>query len=823
MTRHRFLARTAAAALVVLSAACGDNSGLTDVGDKTPPTVKLTQLSSADSILAFNVKATDGLGILNFHVDVSGGVNAGFDTTYHTAVTSIDRSFAISVPKSVPPGTSVMVVARVIDGNGNSARPDTLALAAGNLPPARVVITSPAPGTPVIVGKSIVLAISGSTRAKVRTVGFAAAGVLIKRDSMLFASPLKDSVAQSFTLKIDAGTKAGKLVVTPFVADSLGQAGVGTALVLDVVTSSSALPTARLGLSASKRIETTDTVHVDATASAVTRIGYRIFRVDNGQLVDSASLRLSGENTSTFATFRLSLPISSFPTRVRVEGFVQDSANHVATATDTVSVVAGSTRPLPNGGVIADALYHPRTDALYLTNIERNVVEVFSLRDSSFRRQGPIIVGSRPWGITPWPRDRAGTMSDTLIVANSGGTSLSYVNVNSNIETKRYYLPNIIVYTVTTVLSSTTGAPIQQLTVHDFSDRPQYLAATCNTAFGDPINTAIDSTTNFPGQPGRPCQNVVLVYSTTPTGGQSIPFAQRGTVRWENLTLKTSHFFFEQAQFQAQGRSDTLLIERFPSNGEGARATLVPYRLIQTQQVPKSATDPTLVLDSAILSTVVNIDKLAFRDTTFVRNSGSFRRAIIAEGGKVAGSRALTFDVSQGYQVDTVNTKYRTNVGFNSHIRDAGVSRPGDVGDFIANTFANVYGAGINFDGSLSAIRADSTYIINPTLRLLGLLQTSGGNAGFDFHPNNFGDGTPGTAPNQLTTRLAFAASSEPVIEVYDTYCYRRIAVIPVRDPIIGPIKSSFRTATGEIQLVGATAKGVVIMTLPNNFQSSCF
>lgn len=820
MNRHRLLARVAAAALVATSAACGDQTGVGDLGDKTAPAVKLTQLTGPDSILAFNVKATDGLGLRNVHVDVSGGLSVAFDTTYHSAVTTFDRSFAIAVPRNVAPGTRVMVIARAVDGNGNNARPDTLTLAAGNLQTARVMITSPAPGTPVVIGKSIVLAISGATGAKVRVLGYATAGVLIKRDSTLLASPLRDSTAQSFTLKVDPPTKAGKLVITPFMTDSLGQIGNGTALVLDVMTSSSALPTARLGLNASKRMETTDTVHVDATAAAVTRVGYRIFRLDNGILVDSASIRLSGENTSTFATFKLHLPISSFPTSVRVEAFVEDSASHTATAYDTVSVVAGSTKPLPNGGTIADALYHPRTDALYLTNIERNVVEVFSLRDSSFRRQGPIIVGSRPWGIAPWPRDRAGTMSDTLIVANSGGTSLSYVNVNSNIETRRYYLPNIIVYTVTTVLSATTGAPIQQLTRHDFSDRPQYLAATCNTAYGDPINTAVDSTTNYPGLPGNPCQNVVLVYSTTPTGGQSTPFAQRGTVRWENLTLKTSHFFFEQAQFQAQGRSDTLLIERYPSNGEGAAATLVPYRQIQTQLVPKG---DSMVLDSAVLTTVVNIDKLAFRDTTFVRNSGSFRRAIIAEGGKVAGSRAMTFDVSQGYKVDTVNTKNRSNVAFNSHIRDAGISRPGDVSSFIANTFANVYGAGINFDGSLSAIRADSTYIINTTLRLLGLLQTSGGNAGFDFHPNNFGDGTPGSAPDLPRNRLAFAASSEPVIEVYDTYCYRRVALIPVRDPIIGPIKSSYRASTGEIQLVGATAKGVVIVSLANNFQSSCF
>ena len=72
---------------------------------------------------------------------------------------------------------------------------------------------------------------------------------------------------------------------------------------------------------------------------------------------------------------------------------------------DSVQVVAGYTNPLPGGGQIADAIYVPRTDRLYLTNIERNWLEVFNLADSTFR--APVSVGSRPWGLAAWPRDRA--------------------------------------------------------------------------------------------------------------------------------------------------------------------------------------------------------------------------------------------------------------------------------------------------------------------------------------------------------------------------------------------------------------------------------
>ena len=438
---------------------------------------------------------------------------------------------------------------------------------------------------------------------------------------------------------------------------------------------------------------------------------------------------------------------------------------------------------------MADALYHTGKDRLYLTNIALNRVEVFNLADSSFK--APIQVGSRPWGITAWPRDRTGTMGDTLLVANSGGTDISYVNLNvgaSGSEMSRYALPNIIAFSVTSVTSSTApnGPPIQQRTKYDFSDRPQYLGATC-------INS------------GPGCTEVVLAYTTTPTPGQSAPFANRnGTVRWENLTLGTSHFFFEQSIGQSAGRGDTLEVIRYDAN-TGAATTLVPYR-------QKIGVAP----DTGFYSVVIQIDRLAFRDTTFVRNSGNFQRAVIGEGGSVLGSRAMTFDATRGFETN-VFTPGGALFPLPIPVVDLGVSQPQDVGDWTANSFAQVKGVGINFDGTLAGIRGDSTYIINPALRLQGVLGTTASNAGLDFHPLNTG---PNSFP--LNTRLAFAASAEPLIEIFDTHCYQRVGTIPIRDPIIGPLTAAYRISTGQLVLVGATARGVVIAELPNTFTTSC-
>lgn len=152
----------------------------------------------------------------------------------------------------------------------------------------------------------------------------------------------------------------------------------------------------------------------------------------------------------------------------------------------------------------------------------------------------------------------------------------------------------------------------------------------------------------------------------------------------------------------------------------------------------------------------------------------------------------------------------------NPPVIDRGVSRAGDVSDFSVNPFMRVYGVAINFDGELAAIRGDSTDLVDGTLRQQGMLRSAGGsNVGFDFHPENRGwNSTP------LSTRLAFAASTDAQIDIFDTYCYQLVGSIPTRDPIIGPIKSAIRG--GEIVLVGATARGVVIVSLPNTFTTPC-
>ncbi len=775
-------------AVLALDACNGDAVIDPPFPDVVKPRVSLAKgTNQTDTSLVLSVNASDNIGLKTIRVTFSGGVLAAYDTTFTSAVQAASVALSVHVPSTAPLGSTVNVRAIAIDGATNMSDTARLVMTVGNLEPPLALITSPAAGSPVVSGKSLVFSIAARARYKIRTLGYQITGAYATRDSVQYGAPLRDSIALLDTLALPDSVKGSVITVTPFIVDSLNQRVLGAAVSYAVqnAATSTTVPVVQAGTPA--RLEVSDTIFVEATDPVgIATLGYEV-RTMTGALLTADSVSSTGAFSTLVRTFRTRLPISTFPTNVTVTGFARNTNGRRdvtryssgAARLDTVQVVAGFTNPLPSGGKIADALYFPRTDRLYLTNIDRNQVEVYNLADSSFK--AGINVGSRPWGISAWPRNRDGVMADTLLVANSGGTNLSYVNLNAGTtgrEVFRYSLPNIVAYSITTVKSSTTDQPITQRTVYDFSDRPQYIATTCTGG------TA----------PGSPCQDVIAVYSTTPTPGQSSPFANQGTMRWENLSKRTSHFFFEQAMGQSAGRSDTLEIERFAAAGFGSDSLLLPAK--QT-----IGTGPT----AFNYSVVVRLDQLAFRDTTFVRNSGNFRRAVVGEGGPVLGSRAMMYDATSGFDLTPPIP-----------VIDRGLSRPLDVTDFIANTFSRVQGVGINFDGELSAVKGDSTYIFDRTLRLQGILQSRSSGGGLDFHPLNTGaNSTP------LRTRLAFVASSEPVIDIFDTFCYQKIASVPIRDPIIGPVRASIRP-NGQIVLIGATLRGVTLVALPDTFTTTC-
>jgi hypothetical protein len=234
---------------------------------------------------------------------------------------------------------------------------------------------------------------------------------------------------------------------------------------------------------------------------------------------------------------------------------------------------------------------------------------------------------------------------------------------------------------------------------------------------------------------------------------------------------------------------------------------------------------PVLPADTILGATcgiMVSRDELAFRDTTFVRNSGNFTHALIGEGGPVAlFARAIGYNGTAGFSRTACPTVTIAGVPFTGILQnDQGITPGLRVRDFIANTATRVRSIAVNFNGLTNMIRADSIYVLNEPLRLMGIIAVGGDNVGMDMNFDHSFDanvgGTAGTSGGSLLPgdRLVFTGRDDANIDVFDTYFYGRVATIPLRDPVIGPLRVA-KLPSGEQVLVGVTARGVVVARLP--------
>ncbi|MEP6905955.1 MAG: hypothetical protein ABI875_07700, partial [Gemmatimonadales bacterium] len=348
----RAFAAAAAMATVLVAGACADSTSIGNtLADKSPPSVSLTAGgSTVDTLISFNVEAKDNLGIKTINVNVTGGLTYAFDTTFTSANTDASIPFLVSVSRSVPRGTPVLVTASAVDGALNHSAVDTLKLTVGNVPAAFVRFTSPASGTLAVIGKSVIVSLSARSAVKVRSVGFRATGALPIADSTVYSSPLSDSVSSLDTIPIPANAPVGQVSVTPFVIDSLGQRTLGPPIVLNVQPLSAINSTPLVNFSHTTRIEVGDTLHVEATdQTGITVLGYEVRRTQGGAIDAKDSIVSNGNITAQLKTFTMRLPYSEFPTKVFIQAFARNSNNVRAYAKlaggqdriDTVTVVAG--------------------------------------------------------------------------------------------------------------------------------------------------------------------------------------------------------------------------------------------------------------------------------------------------------------------------------------------------------------------------------------------------------------------------------------------------------------------------------------------------
>lgn len=781
------------------------------------PAVALYPVASGDSVYV-RVHVGDNRGVTQVVLTGTahrGSVALGTDTTVTRFVsktvslapeqdTVITRYLLPDLTNST--SETAIITATVQDSSGNTSS-DTASIRIVGGPVMTVV--RPAAGATTSVGKSVIIELRGVDANGVRLMGWRTTGVLVRQDSAFFSpvsGDLADTATFTDTVIIPALTPLGTFTVTPFGLDSLGDVS-GTVPGVTVAVQSSAgdLTPPSVRFTIGRRLEVDDSVTVTATdPGGLSRLGFVATLLDGTTIVgrDSTAPDLNGTLSDVSRTFSLNLPNTiRFPGQVIVTGFAVDSSGNrgVSASADTVTVVAGKTYSLPAGSQIADAIYNQRLRELYLSNYTQDRIEVFSLASNSFVARIPV--GSRPWGLALWPRatsaNAADTLyGDTLIVANSGGTNLSIVDVSLSVrrEVRRHQLPNYSVERVKSVTNDAGGTNLE-ITVYDFSDRPQHVAAVCRAAGA------------------APCDSVIAVYSTTPTSGQSSPYQGRGYLAWENLSQTGTpsgkgHLFWEQANVQAPGSQDTIQIISTMYNGSGGTAA------------------DTIV--GAGAGMILDVGRLVFQDTTFVRNSGNFLRVLIGEGGGgLTLARVMTYDGAL--------SRTTTNAGVNIVMggvtlskvvqRDNGISSALLVQDFIGNRASSVTAVAANFNGSTNLVRADSIYVFDNTLRQSGILQVSGAAHGMDVAPSHvFSANARGTntipGDGDADARIVFAARPDSSIDVFDTYFFGRVTdpltadvPIPIRNALVGAVRVT-PDLVGTV-LTGITNRGLVVVRLP--------
>ncbi len=793
--------------------------------DLTPPKIKLTATRDSQDIaggLNFTVTASDNLSLATIRLTYSGGYIAGpIDTNFTKQTQTVTIPVTITFPSNSGAGGNILIVGRAIDGAGNFAE-DTLRLFLVNIQALKVFLIAPTPGAVASQGRNFQVQVIAVQRSGIRKIGFVTAppGAVTNPttppfDSIMYTTPYADSVVYTDTLTVLANN--GTIQVQGFAEDSAGRRGTSGTVLVTVLSAANDVTPPSVTDSLGTRVEVSDSVLVHATdPSAISWIG---FRVDTGGLLvrfDTVDVR-AGNLTDVRRLFSLNLAaLTVLPQTIVVRGYACDNAaarncaystvNGVVLGTakaDTVTVVAGVTKPLPTRPLqsqIGDAIFNKNTGELYLTNVSNSVLEIFQVANTSFVAGGIPTAGPQPVGIALWPVDTAGNYDDTVVVANSGGTELSVIDVRPAVRRLvwRQDLPNYLIEKYKVVIGP--GGATKQITLFDVSDRPQYLGTVCrpNSGGGNLCNQT---------------DSVFAIYSTTPTVSSTSPFSGRATLRMEKLTPSLNpanlfgHLFWEIGNVAASGTSDTLRIELRRGR---------PYNFSQ-------------VTLSACLGVTVDFATFGLGDSTFVRNSGNFAHSFVGEGGHISTQFARVMNYSaSGSLVQGAGTftSCLTPAGNTLGIGDAGnndvdfgMSPAIDVSDFISNTGIHVLSIATNFNGATNLVRADSIYVLDEGLRLKGTSPAPTGAPGMDMNYDHaFQAGNPGTVafggpfPNS-NNRVVFAARPDGNIDIFDTFFYGRVGGLPVRDPIIGPLRVG-KDALGNQLLFGITARGLVMVRL---------
>jgi len=690
----------------------------------------------------------------------------------------------------LPAGLTAAAWALSLFGCGGDTLYDPVATPDVDAPVIEIVI--PATGVQVQAGQRLPIRVSGTDPEGVANMTIRVTGVVQRTIFVQFIPPA--TVVQADTAVVVPEGISGTIQVAASGVNTKGVQGQAQAVSLNVTDTDILRPSVSLSVLMPTRMELTDSIRVTVRAfdnpggsgiarTALTAIVSNTARTDT--LVLSPFREFTGQTPDTAVsvfTFAppfvdpLGLPDTldilyfgiaydrqgncagavgpAFTNQVAcdsvmVAGTPRVIASAVTEAARTIAVSGRTSLTPPPGGVLADLLVDTLRSRVYVSNLSRNRVQI--LQAGSGAWAGETFVGADPWGLAI---NRTG---DSLFVANSGGTSISFVSlVGQPVEdlSRRYVTQNTPLFEISRQIEGVDSLEKLDGIFIDFSDRPQFIAQ-------DAL--------------GR------LLYSTRPTAS-----ASEGTIRvvtkdasWDvpeaKILLLTEDIEYDSTKV-AIAHVDSIDLYRV-SGGDDLveihdHASGFPDVIISSGVLPL---DAALAVMSANPASDILWGKgywvrerLSLRDTTFVTASGDREWVAFGEGGtgpEEAG-RITLWDASA-----------------------AKIHRRLLVADLVSNASERVTGLDLNRDGSLGAARGNAaSYYWSTDLRLQGSVPTDvEGGAGAALHPYH-PSFTPATPSSEQT--LSFVGQSDNTVRILDTSHFTERGQIHIRDNIVGPLRA---------------------------------
>lgn len=856
----------ALAAVTLLLACDGENlfvgPAVTGGVDTRAPTVQILAPSGVegapsakplgDSVLV-TVQATDDIGldsIIFFGIAFRGDVDLGTDTIVtrfesKTALlltmpedTTVSR-FLIAVDDTIK--ETAQIVAFAFDTLGNVSS-DTVPLVLGG---PDVQILNLAEGDVITAGGALSLRIEAQDPLGIASVRVDLTGAVELTVSQA-VNPPEDTTTVDLVIPIPPlATGALELVARASnTLDVTGQTGILNLTVVSSQAGDIIPPTVKFELSVGDRLELQEFINVEVTArddnqgSGVRTVGFTVLSISptrGDTLIQTSSTTFAAVRSGTvvedlqFPVFNadpLALPdtlifeVTAFAiddqdncsASVGVDSLValpcttlpsgQTSALDRSGLRDQRIIVAGRTVALPTGGLILDAAVDTTRSRLYLSNHDRDRIEVFRLQEEDFLEAVPV--GAEPWGLSMHPCYATVPLpgcGDSLWVANSGGTNVSVIdltNLNAPIEQpgRRFLTPDVVLWDVEeaedengtiTWLASFIPDALSQ----GFSDRPQFLAQ------------------DFTGR---------VLYSTKVT-----ELGDLGTIRKAfdpggadpEVILLTEHGVLSDApEFKAIKNVDRITNGVFvsvdpldPTLDVGTLSIFdhPPGDLQTSNQFGPATLDNAIRLAGLGGSDIVSNDgsrwdvgSIGFSDTTFVTASGNGALVAFGEGSVIPVGRIISYDAASDRVTGSI-----------------------PVTDLMTNPGETVRGLGLNFDGTLGVARGFQAYFFTADdLRLQGVADLPNGGAGAVLHPlhANARSLTNPAGVYRPDTHLAFLGTGQNTVDIIDTFHFFRSGRLFIRDVVAGPLRAVLPFANdnagltcAQVPVTGLDATGTLV------------